>query len=386
MQLIENTTELNNLISRLAEQKFVCIDLEFLREHTYFAKLCLIQIASAEEAAVIDPLAPDLDLSAFFDLMQNPNVTKVFHSGRQDIEIIYNISGKIPVPLYDTQIAAQAAGFGESVSYENLVVNILHIELDKSSRLSDWSRRPLSENQLNYALSDVTHLVNLYQYLTEWLASHNRSDWIKEDLENLSNEALYKVEPYEIWKKMRHRSHSPLFLTVLRELAAWREQRAIDKNIPRHSFIKDDILINICMARPQTKEDLKAIRGIRPDLAQGKIGDEIIAVMEYINTLPKEAYVTPPPVKDFSGTDTALMELLKLLQKSVAQEQKITPHLICSEDDLKLFCQFQDDEVSFTKGWRYEIFGTFAAKLRDGKTAVAYNPKHHFLKFIDVSE
>ena len=386
MQFIENTKDLDNLTQRFAQEKFVCVDLEFLREHTYFAKLCLIQIASAKESAVIDPLSSEINLSSFFDLMQNKNVTKVFHSGRQDIEIIYNLSGKVPFPLYDTQIAAQAAGFGDSISYENLVANVLHIGLDKSSRLSDWSKRPLSEPQLQYALSDVSHMVNLYQYLTEWLQKHDRTQWIIEELENLSDESLYKIEPQEVWKKMRHRSHSPYFLTLLRELAAWREQRAIDKNVPRHSFIKDDLLLNICAAHPKTKEDLAAIRGMRADLAKGKIGDEIMNVMEKVNTLPKESYVIPPIVKDFGGADTALMEMLKLLLKSVAQEQKITPHLIASEEDLKLFGQFQDENCLFMKGWRYEIFGQFAVRLRTGQTALAYTPKHHTLKFIDLSE
>ena len=386
MQLIENTQDLDEFIQKLSQEKFICIDSEFLREHTYFAKLCLIQIASEHEAAIIDPLAKEIDLASFFDLMQNQNVIKVFHSGRQDIEIIYNLCNKVPSPLYDTQIAAQAAGFGEYPSYENLVSHILHIELDKSSRLSDWSRRPLDKKQLNYALSDVTHLVKIYLYLTDWLEKHERTSWIEEEIKTLSDETLYKTDPNEAWLKIRHRSHSPLFLTILRELAAWRETRAINKNVPRHSFIKDDLLLNICAAQPNDKQELAAIRGMRADLASGKIGDEILEVLQKVKSLSKEDYVTPFYPTEVSGADSSLMELLKLLLKVKAQEQKIVMKMIASEEELKLFCIREDEKVSFMHDWRYEIFGQFAEKLRDGKTAVAYNAEHHLLKFIDISK
>ena len=385
MQLIDNTTDLQSLCRRLSKQQFVCVDLEFLREHTYFAKLCLVQIAAIDESAIIDPLASDIDLSSFFDLIQNQNVTKVFHSGRQDIEIIYNLSGKIPSPLYDTQIAAQAAGYGESVSYESLVSQILHIELDKSSRLSDWSRRPLSQNQLSYALSDVTHLVNLYSNLTAWLQDNNREHWIDEDLKALADEALYQIDPYTVWQKIKHRSHSPFFLTVLRELAAWREQRAITKNVPRHSFIKDDLLLNICAVCPDTKQTLSSIRGMRQDIASGKIGDEIIAVIQKAKNIAPTDYVIPPAEKESLCADTALMELLRLLLKTVAQEQKLTPKMIAHDDDLRKFCLYQQN-IPFLQGWRYDIFGIKAEKLRNGNTAVSYDQQLHTLNFIDLSK
>ena len=386
MQLIENTQDLKELTKRLSQEKFVCIDSEFLREHTYFAKLCLIQIASEKEAAIIDPLANDIDLTPFFDLMQNQNIVKVFHSGRQDIEIIYNLSGRIPTPLYDTQIAAQAAGFGEYPSYENVVSHILHIELDKSSRLSDWAHRPLDTKQLNYALSDVTHLVNIYLHLTAWLEKHGRTHWIDEEINALSNESLFKIDPNEAWLKIRHRSHSSLFLTTLRELAAWREMRAINKDVPRHSFIKDDLLLNICAAQPNNKQELAVIRGMRTDLASGKIGDEILEVLQKVKSLPKEDYATPCYPPEISGADSSLMELLKLLLKVKAQEEKIVARMIASEDDLKLFCIREDDKVPFMHDWRYAIFGQYAEMLRDGKTAIAYNAEYHSLKFIAISE
>lgn len=386
MLLIENTEDLSQLCNRLSKNDFVCVDLEFLREHTYFAKPCLIQIASIAEAAAIDPLAENIDLNPFFELMTNNEVTKVFHSGRQDIEIIYNLSHKIPSPLFDTQIAAQALGFGESISYENLVHHILNIELDKSSRLSDWSKRPLSEAQLNYALSDVTHLVNIYQSIITSLTKENRLDWISDELKNLADEANYKIEPYNIWQKMRHRSHSPLFLTTLRELAAWRELRAINKDVPRQSFIKDDVLINICAAHPACKEELATVRGMRHDIAIGKIGDEIIDVMQNIKELPKDLYVTVPKIKDSFSGDGPLLELLKMLLKIVAQEQRIVPRLIASEDDLKSFCIDSNTPTPFMSGWRYEIFGRPAQDILKGETAISYDAKHHKIKFFKISK
>ncbi len=382
MQLIETTSNLEDLCQRLELEDFVCVDLEFLREHTYFAKLCLIQIASPTEAAIIDPLAEDINLQPFFTLMQNPKVVKVFHSGRQDIEIIYNLSNQTPSPLFDTQIAAQAAGFGESPSYENLVNHILHISLDKSSRLSDWSKRPLSPSQINYALSDVTHLVNIYQYLLNWLTDNKRLEWISEEMISLGDENLYKILPDEIWQRLRPRLHSSSFLTLLRELAAWRENRAITKNVPRQSFVKDDVLQNICACCPQDKDELAEIRGMRPDIARGKIGDEIIEVIQKFKHLNKEEYIVPPINKDFSGGDGALLELLKMLLRIIAFEQKIIPRMLAGEHDLRLFCHSPDADVSFMKGWRYDVFGRFAEKLRHGETAIAYNPQKHNIEFI----
>ncbi len=386
MQLIETTEDLSKFCQKLATHEFICVDLEFLREHSYFAKLCLIQVASAEESAVIDPLASDINLQSFFDLMQNQSVTKVFHSGRQDIEIIYNQSDKIPTPLFDTQIAAQAAGFGEAISYENLVSHILHIELDKSSRLSDWSKRPLSSKQLEYALSDVTHLTKIYQYLKTRLEKENRLSWIEDELNELKDAKLYQPSPQEAWKRIRHRSHNAFFLTTLRELASWREQRAIAKNTPRQSLIKDDVLLTICAAFPKDKTELAAVRGMRSDLARGKIGDEIIEVLQHTSNLKPKDYVIPPITKELPNVNTALLELLKLLLKVVAHQQKITPHMLASEEELKIFCSDNNTNPLFMTGWRYEIFGCKAEQIRRGEIAVAYDPQTHEFNFIAVSK
>ena len=386
MQLIENTENLSLLCQRLSKEEFVCVDLEFLRQHTYFAELCLIQIASPNEAAIIDPLAKDINLQAFFDLMQNTNVVKVFHSGRQDIEILYNLTSKIPTPIFDTQIAASVAGFGESVSYETLVNHILNISIDKSSRLSDWSKRPLSENQLSYALSDVTHLVLIYQHLKSWLEEQNRIDWIKDDIANLCDENLYKINIYDVWQKIRHRSHSPRFLTMLRELAAWREARAINKNVPRHSFIKDELLLNICADCPQNKDELATVRGMRADMASGIIGDEIIDAIQNFNLLGKEDYVTPPKTKDFSGVDGPLLELLKLLLRIKAQEYKIVPRMLANDDDLKIFCHHHNEDFLNKQEWQKDIFWKDALKIKNGQVAISYDTASNSIKFIPLSK
>lgn len=381
MQFVQSNHDLENLCLKLANEEFVCVDLEFMRQHTYFAKLCLIQIASQNDEAIIDPLVEDINLQPFFDLMQNEKVIKVFHSARQDIEIIYNLSSKIPTPLFDTQIAAMVTGYGESISYEHLVNHILHINIDKSSRLSDWSNRPLNENQLNYAISDVTHLVKIYTHLKSKLTKENRLDWISDELSALCDENLYKINPHNMWQKMRHRSHSAKFLTYLRELCAWREIRAINKDVPRQSFIKDDMLLNICSDCPSTKEELCKVRGIRSDLAMGKIGDEIIEVIKKVKDLDEKNYVTLPCVKDFSCADGSLLELLKLLLKITAQQQKTVARIIASEDDLKSFCHDDTADVPFMRGWRYDIFGTKAKELKSGKLSISYNPKTHIIDF-----
>ena len=386
MQLIVNDNELKTLCQNLEQKNFICVDLEFMRQHTYFAELCLIQVASENLSAVIDPLSKDIDLSPFFQLMQNPDIIKVFHSGRQDIEILYNLTRQIPTPVFDTQIAASVAGFGESASYETLVKHILKQDIDKSSRLSDWSKRPLTEKQISYALSDVTHLVNIYLYLKSWLKQNNREDWIKDETNNLCCENLYKIDPYESWQKIKHRSHSPRFLTLLRELAAWREQRAALKNVPRHSFIKDDLLLSICADCPQTKEDLCNVRGIRQDLASGIIGSEIIKVITKALTIDKKDYVTPPQIKDFSGTDNSLFEILKLLLRIKAQENKIVPKMLATEDELKSFCLNGENVISSFPTWKQELFWQDAQKIKTGKTAICYDNKSGHIKFVDLSK
>lgn len=385
MDIIETAAGLKQFCTELEEQPFVTVDLEFMREHTYYAKLCLIQIGSPARCAVIDPLAEGMDLQPFFDLMTNPGVVKVFHSGRQDIEIIFNLSHRIPAPLFDTQVAGMATGFGEAISYENLVNHILHIKLDKSNRLSDWSKRPLNPAQLEYALADVTHLVHVYEFLRGKLDSLGRSEWIKEEMGILSNPKTYETAPDEAWLKIKHRSHNARFLTLLRELAAWREARAQRKNTPRHSFIKDDALLAICALCPQTKEELLQIRNLRRDIAEGRLGDEIIEVLNQFNKISPDNYVCPPQTKDWQDKNSPLFELLKLLLKIVSQEHGIVSRLLASDDDLREFCAGNDENNAVLNGWRHEIFGRQAEALRAGKLALRYNPDTRDIVFENIA-
>ena len=373
MKIIENTKDLETFCKTLSKKDFITIDLEFLREKSYFAHLCLIQVAAEDDAAIIDPLAENIDLKVFFQLMQNKKVLKVFHSGRQDIEIIYHLSGAVPTPVFDTQIAAMVCGFGESVSYETLVAEITQTALDKTCRLSDWSKRPLSTNQLEYAISDVTHLTKIYRYLERKLKETGREKWLEEEVETLNSKDTYFIEPSEAWHKIRHRSHNQKFLTILKELAAWREKRAQIKDIPRQNVIKDDLLLVIAAAAPKTQEELEQMRNIRKDLTAGKIANEILAAVKKALETPPNKYVKLEPEQKFNGSAGALLELLRLLLKIKSGEEGVVARLIADDEDLKKFAISNDLKNPILKGWRYKIFGREALALREGNLSIGYN-------------
>ncbi len=377
INLIDTTEKLEQFCASLNDKPFITIDLEFMREKTYYAELCLIQVGAEGQAAIIDPMSKELNLASFFDLLNNQNIVKVFHSGRQDIEILYNLTGKIPTPLFDTQIAAMVCGYGESAGYESLVKGILKIDLDKTSRCSNWELRPLDEKQLQYALSDVTHLVNLYIHFKQKLVENGRESWLENELDILRNPQTYDVDPYEIWHKIRHRSHNAKVLTYLRELAAWREKRAKSKNTPRQSIIKDDMLANIAAICPKNIDELLQIRNMRKDVAQGKLGTEILEVLEQCKEIPSSKYVRPEKDKPLSSGAQSLYELLKLLLKIRSAEQGVVAKLIATDEDLKLLSSFQDENCMALSGWRYDIFGKDAIELRNGNVCIAYDKDKH---------
>ena len=386
MKVIDSTAALTEFCYSLQNREFITIDLEFLREKTYYAKLCLIQVGAADDAAVIDPLAEGLDLSPFVELLKNPGITKVFHSGRQDIEILYMLTGFIPEPLFDTQIAAMVCGYGDSVSYETLVKKICDVELDKSSRLSNWSIRPLDKSQLCYALSDVTHLVNVYQALREQLKLNGRIHWLDEEAEILKNPETYTVNPQDAWQKIKHRSHNPKMLTVLKELAAWRESRAQRKDTPRQNVIKDDLLLNIAALCPTSIEELEQIRNMRKEVATGKLGNEIIEVLNAARQIPASQYVKLPKERPLPQGAAGLHELLKLLLKLTSQESGVVAKLIASDDDLKRFATFKDRNNPILKGWRKELFGNRAIELRNGKLSIRYDNIKHCVSITPVAD
>ncbi len=379
MQIITDNQSLEQLCQNLSRHPFVTVDLEFIREKTYFPILCLIQIASEEQTAIIDPLAEGINLQSFFDLMKNPNIIKVFHSCRQDVEIIYELSGIIPQPLFDTQVAAMVCGFGESISYERLVKAVVGIELDKTDRLSNWQLRPLDEHQLQYAAGDVTHLINIYKYLTDEMARKNRTHWIDEEMKILSRGDTYIMPAEQAWLKIKYHSHNAKVLSALRDLAAWREKRARDKNVPRQNILKDDILIMIAAAFPQNKEELMQIRGMRKDIAVGKLADEMLDVLSHTVV---DAKIVKQNKNENIPAIPALYELLKMLLKIVSQKEGVVARLIASDTDIQKLAAFKDKNNPTLSGWRQDIFGSQALELRKGELSIRYVPEQKDIEFV----
>lgn len=389
MKLIETTQDLKSLCEELQKQEFLTLDTEFVREKTYYSKLCLIQIGWTDDAAIVDPLAKELDLTPFFELLANPKVLKVLHSGRQDIEIFYNLTGKIPVSVFDTQIAAKVCGYGAYVSYADLVLSIAKVELDKSSRLTDWTLRPLEKQQLEYALRDVTFLIPCYLYLKSYLEENQRESWIKEEMAELLNEKYYKVNPNQAWRKIKHSAHSVKFLAVLKELAAWRERRAMNCDVPRKSIMRDETLLNIAAAAPKNADELLKVRNLSSQVAKSKLAPEIIEAVQKGLSLPDKAdlkKIDNEKKSHSTGAMKALVEILRLFLKIRAVQSGVTEDVIASDDDLKdLACGRNSDTNPLLSGWRYELFGKDAVAFRKGKASISYDPLKRQIA-IDIKE
>lgn len=380
MNLIDNTKELQNACKVLKKQKIIAIDCEFIREKTYYPIPCLIQVGYEDGAYLIDPMAKEMDYESFFSLLQNKKILKVFHSGRQDIEILYNLSGAIPTPVFDTQIAAQACGLGEAVSYENLVRVYCGIELDKSCRLTNWQLRPLSAEQLEYAAGDVTHLIKCYKQIAAYLKENKRESWIEEDMADLVDIAHYEQNPADAWLRIRHNGHSLPFLNALKALAEWREKMAQERNISRQTIIKDETLINIATAFPKDMAEMKQVRGIRPDVAKSKLAKEMVEVLasltgeKFDKTLghfDREREVTISP------SQHSLCEVLKLLLKIKSNEFGVVSRLITSEKNLREYIKNPKAKNQILKGWRYDVFGKTAEEYRKGKLGIVYDANAH---------
>ena len=376
MNLIDNTKELQNACKVLKKQKIIAIDCEFIREKTYYPIPCLIQVGYEEGAYLIDPLAKEMDYESFFAVLQNKRILKVFHSGRQDIEILYNLSGFVPTPVFDTQIAAQACGLGEAVSYENLVRVYCGIELDKSCRLTNWQLRPLSDEQLEYAAGDVTHLIKCYKQIAAYLKENNRESWIEEEMADLVDASHYEQNSADAWLRIRHNGHSLSFLNALKVLAEWRENMAKEKNISRQTIIKDEALINIATAFPKSMEEMKQVRGIRPDVAKSKLAKEMVEILadltaekfdKTLGRFDRERDVTIPP------SQHSLCEVLKLLLKIKSNEFGVVSRLITSEKNLREYIKNPKAKNQILKGWRYDVFGKTAEEFRKGKLCIVYD-------------
>ena len=371
--LITTTEALADICGRLSKADFVTVDTEFMRENTYWPELCLVQIADDKEAAAIDPLAPGIDLKPLLDLLvDNEDVLKIFHAGGQDLEIIHNLTGKVPHPLFDTQIAAMALGHGEQIGYSNLIESLLGHSLDKGARFTDWGRRPLDKRQIDYAIADVTHLATIFPRMVEKLKKTGRGDWLDEEMERLADSSSFAFPPEDAWKRLKLPSRNPAVLGRLKALAAWRETEARTKNLPRGRIIKDDTLNEIVLHPPKNQDDLGRVRGLSAGWRNNDIGARLIAAVN--NAKPLEADEMPDrePRRPGLTKDAALVsDLLKLLLKIRAKETGVAARLIARSDDLEALAAGVRKNLNILSGWRYEQFGKDALDLVEGRLAFA---------------
>lgn len=374
--LITDSKSLAALCDRLAKSPWVAVDTEFMRENTFWPDLCLVQIADANEAAAIDPKAPGLDLSPLLDLMvANDDVLKVFHAGGQDIEIIYNLTGKTPFPLFDTQIAAMALGLGEQIGYGNLVDAWLGIMLDKGARFTDWARRPLDKRQIDYAIGDVTYLIQIFPMMLEDLRKNGRGAWLDQEMERIGDVSNYANPPEDAWKRVKIASKKPEVLGRLKALAAWREHEARDKNLPRGRIVKDETLADIASHPPRTQEDLGKVRGLSPAWKGNDIGKRMLDALTAARPMSKDELPERDPRRPGMTKDSTLVaDLLKLLLKIRAKEIDVAPRLLARTDDIEMLAAGVRDGLSILQGWRFEQYGQDALNLVEGRMAFAvYN-------------
>ncbi|NNG03687.1 MAG: ribonuclease D [Inquilinus sp.] len=369
--LITDAAECAAFCERQAGADYITVDTEFMRENTFWPKLCLVQVGGPEEAAAIDPLAPGMDLAPLFALMADQSVLKVFHSARQDIEIFVNLAGAVPMPLFDTQVAAMVCGFGDSVGYETLVNRLAGAQVDKTSRFTDWSRRPLTEKQLRYALADVVHLRPIYEKLHRQLAESNRDHWLAEEVSVLTDPATYRVEPEDAWRRIKTRSNDPRFFACLREVAAWREREAQKRDLPRGRLLRDDALTEIAAHAPRTVEELGRTRGLSRSMAEGWQGAGLIAAVERALAIPPDQRPRPPErVRPPQGIGPVI-ELLRVLLKMKCDSNDVAQKLVANASDLEMIAVDDKADVPALRGWRRELFGEDALALKHGRLGLA---------------
>jgi ribonuclease D len=370
MRLIADTAGLAEFCERQIRADFVAVDTEFMRDRTYWPDLCLVQIAGPEEAAAIDPLGDGIDLAPLFKLMAAPAVLKVFHAARQDIEIFYKLMGAVPLPLFDTQVAAMVCGFGESASYETLAGKLAGARIDKSARFTDWSHRPLTERQIHYALSDVVPLRTVYEKLRERLQRNDRAAWLEEELKILTDPATYTIDPRESWRRFKLRGGSRRTLALLRELAAWREIAAQQRNLPRNRVLRDEQVMEIAAHAPSTPADLARTRGLGKGFVEGRFGGEVLEVIRHALDLPEHAHPEAPPRRDLPQGLGPLVELLRVLLKFRCEEHGVAQKLVANAEDLELIAAEDAADVPALSGWRRELFGEDALALKSGRIAL----------------
>lgn len=372
MRIVESTADLKDLTGELASAPYLALDTEFMRDSTYWPKLCLLQIAAPGVAAIIDPLADGIDLTPFFELIADPKIIKVLHAGRQDIEIFWNKGRVIPDPLFDTQIVAMVCGFGEAASYETLARKLAHAEVDKSARFTDWSRRPLTKRQLEYAQADVTHLRVIYEKLSAELTRSKRESWVAEEIEALKSQELYALDPTQAWKRLRPRTANKRFLTALAAVAEWREREAQTRDIPRNRVLKDEVLLELAANPPEDGETLERIRSIPKGFASSKMGRSLLdAVAASKEAQPPVLPAEPEHRRRRREPSPAAVDLLKTLLRLRAEEARVAPRLIANAEDIERLAAGDDEGVAALTGWRREVFGNDALALRSGQLSIA---------------
>jgi ribonuclease D len=370
MSLVTDSAALAAFCARQAGAGFIAVDTEFMRERTYWPILCLVQIAGPDEAAAIDALAPGIDLKPLIALMNDASLLKVFHAARQDLEIFCQLSGEVPHPVFDTQIAAMVCGFGDSVSYETLVRRLAGASLDKASRFTDWSHRPLTQRQIDYALADVVHLRTVYDRLQQRLAQNGRASWFAEEMAALVDPAIYRADPAEAWRRFRLRGRTDRrFLGVLQALAAWRERTAQQRDLPRGRVLRDEAVIEIAAHAPRTIEALARTRGLQNGVAEGRLGPEILEAVAYGLAHPAPPDLLPEKAETPPGLGP-LIELLRVLLKQRCEDFGVAQKLVASAEDIEAIAADDDAEVPALTGWRREIFGEDALALKHGKLAL----------------
>jgi ribonuclease D len=370
MNLIARTEDLVAACAKLSAAPFIAVDTEFMREQTFWPRLCLIQVAADGTEVLIDSMAPDLDLTPFFALMVNEKALKVFHSARQDIEIVHHLAGVIPHPIFDTQVAAMVCGFGEAVSYSMLVKRLLGRNLDKTSRFTDWSRRPLSERQLTYAIGDVTHLRDLYPKLRAQLDESERASWLNEEMGVLTDPATYELHPEQAWRRLKMRIKTPKALAVLMELAAWREREAQAQDVPRARILKDEALYDIAGQAPRTIEDLGSLRTLHNGFARSQRGRAVLEAVA--RGLARDPQTIPPVERGepMPPEAQAVVDLLRVLLKATAGRHGVAPKLIATSDELEQIARSDDADAAALRGWRKKLFGDDALALKRGQLAL----------------
>ena len=371
MHYIKETNHLNEICSKLNKSEFLSIDTEFIREKTYWPKLCLIQVFNGKEKIIIDPLAKDIDLKSFFEILNNKEIVKIFHSGRQDIEIFYNLTKKIPQNIYDTQIAAMGCGFGDSIGYENLVSQLLGKKIDKTSRLTNWSNRPLSKKQINYAISDVTHLFEIYPIIRDKIISNKRENWLKEEIKILISKKTYELNPNDSWKRLKYRNLSKNSIGVLIELSKWREIKAQKKDVPRGNVIRDDAIYELCSAQPKNIEDLNNLRSFnRKGGLRKEFAEEILLAIEKGKSIKKEKLPKIKPPKRLPMGISSKVSILKILLDNISEEYGVAQKLIANKNDLQELVLNDKADIKTLKGWRYKVFGKKAIDFKNGKISI----------------